>query len=113
MFDLERAIKHWRKTLNKNDALEDSYKEELECHLRDKAEYLRNLGFSEKEAFEEAAGKIGEVHIIGSEYFKTDTRHISGRPPWQKSRWLPPLFSEQVCMRFLIFRTPINFFHPC
>lgn len=94
MFDLEKAIKHWRKTLNKNDALEDGYKEELECHLRDKVEHLRDLGFSEKEAFEEAAGKIGEAHIIGSEYFKTDTRHISGRPPWQKNRWLPPLFSN-------------------
>jgi putative ABC transport system permease protein len=96
MFDLEKAIKHWRKTLNKNDALEDGYKEELENHLRDKVEHLRDLGFSEKEAFEEAAKKIGEAHSIGSEYFKTDTRHISGRPPWQKKRWLPPLFSNYL-----------------
>lgn len=36
MFDLEKAIKNWRKALNKNEALEDGYKEELECHLRDK-----------------------------------------------------------------------------
>jgi putative ABC transport system permease protein len=96
MFDLERAIKHWRKTLNKNDGLEDGYKEELECHLKDKVEHLRDLGFSEKEAFEEAVRKIGEAHSIGTEYFKTDTRHKSGRPPWQKSRWLPSLFSNYV-----------------
>jgi len=96
MFDLEKAILHWRKTLNKNDALEDGYKEELESHLRDKVEHLRDLGFSEIEAFEEAVKKIGEAPSIGSEYFKTDTRHISGRPSWQKSRWLPPLFSNYL-----------------
>jgi putative ABC transport system permease protein len=96
MFDLNKAIKQWRKILNKNDALEDGYKEELENHLIDKIDYLVSQGFSEKEAFEEAAKKIGEAHSIGSEYFKTDTRHISGRPPWQKSRWLPPLFSNYL-----------------
>ncbi len=96
MFDPEKAIKHWRKILNKNDALEDGYKEELENHLRDKIDYLVSQGFAENEAFEEAVGKIGEAHSIGSEYFKTDTRHISGRPPWEKSRWLPPLFSNYL-----------------
>ena len=94
MFDLNKAIKRWRKILNKNDALEDGYKEELENHLRDKIDYLMRLGSSEKEAFEEATKKIGEAHAIGSEYFKTDTRHINGRAPWQKKRWLPPLFSN-------------------
>jgi putative ABC transport system permease protein len=94
MFDLEKAIIHWRKILNKNDALEDGYKEELENHLRDKIDYLMGQGLTEKEAFEEAVQKIGEAHIIGSEYFKTDTRHINGRPSWQKRRWLPPLFSN-------------------
>jgi len=96
MFDLEEAIKHWRKILNKNDALEDGYKEELENHLRDKIDYLVSLGSSQREAFEEAVRKIGEAQSIGSEYFKTDTRHISGRPPWKKSRWLPPLFSNYL-----------------
>ncbi len=51
MFDLEKAIKLWRKTLNKNSALEDGYKEELECHLRDKIEYLIEGDSSEKNAF--------------------------------------------------------------
>lgn len=100
MFDLDKTIKQWRKILNKNDALEDGYKEELENHLRDKIDYLMNLGFSDKEAFEEAVKKIGEAKIIGSEYFKTDTRHINGRPPWQKRRWLPPLFSNYFRIGF-------------
>ncbi len=94
MFDLEKAIKDWRKALNKNEALEDGYKEELECHLRDKIDYLIGNGSSEDKAFEEAVKKIGEPDSLGAEYFKTDTRSASGRPPWKKSRWLPPLFSN-------------------
>jgi putative ABC transport system permease protein len=94
MFDLERAIQEWRKALNKNSALEDGYKEELENHLRDKVDYLTSLGSSKKEAFEEAVQKIGEASTIGEDYFKSDTRHASGRPPWRKGRWFPPLFSN-------------------
>jgi putative ABC transport system permease protein len=94
MFDLEKAIIDWRKALNKNEALEDGYKEELECHLRDKIDYLIGLGSSEEKAFEEAVEKIGEADNLGGEYFKTDTLGASGHPPWKKSRWLPPLFSN-------------------
>ena len=94
MFDLEKAIKDWRKALNKNESLEDGYKEELECHLRDKIDYLIGNGSSEEKAFEEAVKKIGQPDSLGAEYFKTDTRSASGRPPWKKSRWLPPLFSN-------------------
>ena len=77
MFDLEKAIKDWRKALNKNEALEDGYKEELECHLRDKIDYLIGLGSSEEKAFAEAVKKIGEPDSLGAEYFKTDTRGAS------------------------------------
>jgi len=96
MFDLEKAIKHWRAILNKNSALEDGYKEELECHLRDKIDHMISLGSPEKKAYEEAVKKIGETDSIGAEYFKTDTRGISGLPPWKKSRWMPPLFSNYI-----------------
>jgi len=70
MFDLEKAILHWRKTLNKNDALEDGYKEELESHLRDKVEHLRDLGFSEIEAFEEAV--LAEKKGISANFWCRD-----------------------------------------
>ncbi|MBN1272931.1 MAG: ABC transporter permease [Candidatus Aminicenantes bacterium] len=96
MFDLKKAIKDWRKSLEKNEALEDGYKEELECHLRDKIEYLKNLGRSEKKAFEEAVRAIGEAEAIGAEYYKTNTRHLNGQAPWRKSRWLPPLISNYL-----------------
>ncbi len=96
MFDLEKAIRNWRKSLNHSESLEDGAKKELECHLRDKIEYLMSQGRSEEEAFEEAAAKIGTADTLGTEYFKATTRHLSGRPPWQKSRWLPPLLANYI-----------------
>jgi putative ABC transport system permease protein len=74
MFDLEKAINQWRKTLNKNGSLEDGYKEELENHLRDKIEYLTGLGFSDKKAFAEAVKKIGGADSLGTEFRKSHTR---------------------------------------
>ena len=94
MFDLEEAIKQWRKALDKNEALEDGYREELESHLRDKIDHLTGLGSTEKDAFEEAVKKIGNADRIAADYFRTDTRHLSGRPPWEKNRWAPPLISN-------------------
>jgi putative ABC transport system permease protein len=96
MFDLEKAIKKWRISLNANEALEDGAKEELECHLRDKIEYLIDSGHSEEEAFEEAVAKIGSSEIIGTEYYRETTRRLSGRPPWEKSRWMPTLLANYL-----------------
>jgi putative ABC transport system permease protein len=96
MFDLEDAIKKWRKNLNHSEALEDGAKTELECHLRDKIEYLTGQGRPEREAFEEAVAKIGTLDTLGTEYYKATTRHLSGRPPWRKSRWFPPLLSNYI-----------------
>ncbi len=96
MFDLEKAMRQWRKALNRNQALEDGAKEELECHLRDKIEVLIENGRSPEEAFEEASARIGAPDTIGTEYYKASTRHRSGRPPWKQSRWMPPLLSSYL-----------------
>jgi putative ABC transport system permease protein len=91
MFDLEEAIKTWRKALAKNEALEDGYMEELESHLRDKIEHLKTQGFTDEKAFMEAVEKIGGRDLIGEEYFKADTRKKSGLPPWKKRGYNPAL----------------------
>jgi len=96
MFDKEKTIKQWRKTLNKNSALEDGYKEELECHLRDKIEFLIGGGSSEENAFKEAVQKIGEAHSLGTEFYKSYTQKKSGRPPWEQNRWIPSLISNYL-----------------
>jgi putative ABC transport system permease protein len=92
--ELEKSIIAWRKSLNGNEALEDGAKEELENHLRDKIEHLMSLGRSEEQAFEEAVRKLGGTDTLGTEYYKATTRHLSGRPPWKRGRWMPPLLAN-------------------
>ncbi len=91
MFDLDEAIRQWRKSFRKNEAFEDGYVEELESHLRDKVEHLKSRGLTEETAFLEAVEKIGERDLIGEEYFKANTRKMSGRPPWKKGRFTAAL----------------------
>ena len=83
MFDLEKAIKKWRKNLIKNEALEDGYIQELESHLRDIIEDKTSQGMSEEQAFWMSVNEIGHADKIGDEYLKTDARH---------PRFMPELF---------------------
>jgi putative ABC transport system permease protein len=85
MSDIEKAIKKWKRSLRKNQALEDGYIEELESHLRDKIDDLIDQGLTEEAAIAEAMEKIGDRDLIGEEYFKADTRKWSSRPPWKKA----------------------------
>lgn len=96
MFDLEEAIKKWRKSLNANEALEDGDKEELECHLQDKIEFLLEQGHSKKKAFKEALAKIGPTKVFGTEFYRETSRRLSRRPPWEKSPWMPTLLSNYL-----------------
>jgi hypothetical protein len=91
MFDLEKAIKQWCRELRKNEAIEDGYLAEIESHLRDEFEHHSKKGIPEEEAFQKSLEEIGHIDSIGAEYFKTDTCQISGRPPWNPSRWMPVL----------------------
>jgi putative ABC transport system permease protein len=74
MFDLEKAIKKWRKTLQKNETMEDGYLAELESHLRDEVERQVHIGLDAEDAFKKAAQSIGASDDIGIEYGKSRTR---------------------------------------
>jgi putative ABC transport system permease protein len=91
MFNLEKAIKEWKKGLRKNGSLEDGYITELESHLRDEVEEAVREGKGEETAFYEAVKAFGEADNIGEEFYKTDSTHLNKRPPWKKSKWMPSL----------------------
>ena len=91
MFELEKAIVKWRKALRKKQAIEDGYLAELESHLRDEFERHTKKGIPDEEAFQRSLEEIGPIDSIGAEYFKTDTRNISGRPPLNPARFMPIL----------------------
>jgi len=85
MFDLDREIRAWKKKMHGNESLEDGYVVELEEHLRDRYDALVEGGVSPADAFAEAARRIGSPAQLGEEYYKTDTRSLTGRPPWRSS----------------------------
>ncbi len=91
MFNLEKEIKKWKKSLLRSEAMEDGYIAELESHLCDEIERLEESGLSAKEAFEKAVEQVGTSDSIGTEYLKTDARDISGRAFWMPSRFMPAL----------------------
>ncbi len=92
MFNLEREINNWKKSLRKHPSLEDGYIEELEQHLRDSIEANVNIGMGEDTAFNEAVKIVGEETQLSSEYYKSDTTNkFNARPSWQAPGWMPIL----------------------
>jgi putative ABC transport system permease protein len=91
-FDLERALRRWKKGLFRDENIEDGYAEELESHLRDEIQRLRHDGMEEEAAFNQAVQGFGTVQDIGAEYAKARTRDIDGRFLSITRRWMPGLF---------------------
>lgn len=73
MFDLEKAIKEWKRKLRKNSGYEDGDIEELESHLRDRIETLEAESYSAQQAFDIALNELGDVDELGTELYKTIT----------------------------------------
>ncbi len=91
IFDLEKALSRWRKNLYRNENIEDGYAEELESHLREEIQRLRESGLEGKAAFQQAVQELGTVQEIGEEYEKARTRDIDGRFLSVSRRWIPGL----------------------
>ncbi|MDH4195991.1 MAG: ABC transporter permease [Candidatus Aminicenantes bacterium] len=91
MFDLEAAIKKWKRGLAESPVLEDGYRDELEAHLRDKIADLTAQGANPEEAFLKAVAAMGESGKIDSEFFKARTTKRRGRPSWQPPWFMPGL----------------------
>ncbi len=91
MFELEKALSHWRKRMQANPSLEPGSIAELENHLRDKIDDLIARGKESEQAFEEAVRTFGETSVIGAQFHRVYTPRRSGRPSWQASRFAPTL----------------------
>jgi len=70
MFDLENAIKSWKKGLAKSQSLEDTYVSELEAVLRDEVADRVRHGETSEEAFRQASSAMGKSKDIGAEFAK-------------------------------------------
>ncbi len=66
--ELEAQIATWRSFLVRRDAIADSDVEELETHLRDQIEDLRQAGLAGDEAFIVAVKRLGSVDELSREF---------------------------------------------
>jgi len=91
MFNLEQAIKEWKKTLQKHETFEDGLVADLELQLRDTFEALKSEGLGEEEAFRMAVAKLGTPEAIAAEYRKNRALALDRSRPWRPSRFMPAL----------------------
>jgi len=75
MFDLEKAIRLWRKRLQRSERIEDGQIAELESHIREEIEQLTAQGVPHQKAFEKASHIIGNAPHLGNEFYKSNTRY--------------------------------------
>jgi hypothetical protein len=75
MFNLDHAIKDWRRQMLAADIKAPEPMDELEAHLRDEIEQQAKSGLSGAEAFQAAVEKIGKAHPIQQEFKKVEKGH--------------------------------------
>jgi putative ABC transport system permease protein len=74
MFELEKVIRRWKKSLRRITFYEDADIEELETHLRDEIETLLDSGMDIESAFKKAKSNIGDPVLIGEELYRSRIR---------------------------------------
>ena len=70
MFDLEQSIADWRNQMLAAGIKAPVPLDELEIHLREEIERQMKSGLSEKEIFNSAVQKIGQPHLLKTEFKK-------------------------------------------
>jgi len=90
-FDLEKAIRDWKKRLFITPGIEESHAAEMEAGLRDAIDELVAGGLGEAEAFAKAAAETAAAEVLGDEFHRARTRAANGRPPWRAPRFMPDL----------------------
>ena len=104
MFDLEKSIQAWKRSLQRQETFEDGTIADLEIHLRDIIDALRREGKSEEEAFREAAARIGGAESLAAECGKVREYRLDLRSPWRPSRFMPALLGNYLKVALRKFR---------
>lgn len=72
MFDLEQTIAEWRRQMLAAGIKSPVPLEELESHLREKIEQLKQSGADERMAFEKAVQQTGSPRMLKNEFNKVE-----------------------------------------
>ncbi|MFC2157059.1 ABC transporter permease [Acidobacteriota bacterium] len=96
MFDLEKEIRNWKKSFYKHEVLEDALIADIEIHLRETYESLRNTGLDKESAFLKATAEVGTAESIAAEYTKNRLVQLNRRSPLRLSRFMPSLVGSYI-----------------
>lgn len=79
MFNLERAIKDWRRQVAAQGLQASEVLDELESHLRDEIEKQLQSGANEQLAYQAARTSIGEASVLKAEFAKLTANNRRAR----------------------------------
>lgn len=111
-FDLERALRGWRRTLVQQ-GLEPGHIEEIEGNVLDRMEDYMKDGLSQEEAFNRSCAKsLHNAEELASEFFKATSKY-GKTPPWKRK--IPAFsslpFQVKIAWRHLIKRKYLTLMH--
>ncbi len=112
-FDLDKALKAWRKNLRKQQGIEPGYIEELEGNLLDRMEDYIDQGMTEQDAFNKSCEKsLFKPEDLADEFYKLG-KSGSKIPPWRRKSSLFSLVPYQVkiALRYLAKRKSTTLLH--
>ncbi len=104
MFDLNKALTEWKRSLRKYESFEDGTIAELESHLLDEFDKQKRAGIADEEAFAKAVNIVGQPEDVGGEYFKENHRSRLTSPSWEKSRFSAGLLLNYLKVALRTFR---------
>lgn len=76
MFDLEENITSWCDYLRSSGKLKEEDVLELETHLREQIDDLREQGLNEEEAFLISVKRLGNINMVSEEFSKINTENL-------------------------------------
>ncbi len=88
MFELEKAIHDWKKSLFRSQNMEEPDIAELESHIRDEIDRLLKEGLDEAAAFRKAVKDTESSESLKAEYGKVRRLRVY-RSSWNPARLLP------------------------
>ncbi|HWL02215.1 MAG TPA: permease prefix domain 1-containing protein [Microbacteriaceae bacterium] len=88
---LEARIAEWRGYVDRARAIDTAEAEELESHLRERIDELRDAGLDDDEAFLVAVGRLGAIDAISREFARTNSARlwkqlVAGAEPVERTR---------------------------
>lgn len=108
MFDLNRELRRWRRSVSRHGVLGRDEIDELESHLLESFETLEREGASPAEAFSSAERGLGDPWILSREYGKC--QNPCTRRLW-RAFWVAPAVAP-ILMAIEVFAVGMAFSDP-